>query len=141
MSLTTRYKRTLCVILFIVLLPACSIPLSNNSNTDSTRPDEPIVEVVVEKPTAISPSSAAVPEVIEEEIIEPSAEATEVEIQPTQTIEPEPEQPINPMTGLPVENPDVLQRRFRFQISRHRRGRRQGYHSHRMCIPRSSGSV
>ncbi len=111
MSLTTRYKRTLSVILFIVLLPACSIPLSDNSITDSTRPDEPIVEIVVEKPTAISPSPTAVPEVIEEEIIEPSAEATEVEIQPTQTSEPEPEQPINPMTGIPVDDPGVLQRR------------------------------
>jgi len=97
--------------LFIVLLPACSIPLSDNSITDSTRPDEPIVEIVVEKPTAISPSPTAVPEIIEEEIIEPSAEATEVEIQPTQTSEPEPEQPINPMTGLPVDDPGVLQRR------------------------------
>ncbi len=111
MSLTTRYKRTLCVILFIVLLPACSIPLSNNSNTESAQPEESRVEVVISTPTAISQPPTAVPEAIEEEIIEPSAEATEVEIQPTQTIEPEPEQPINPMTGLPVENPDVLQRR------------------------------
>jgi len=111
MLLTARTKRTLSLILFIVLLPACSIQLSYNSNPESARPDEPIEEVVLVKPAAISPSPTAVPEVIEEEIGEPSAEAADVEIQPTQTDEPDPEQPINPMTGLPVEDPDVLQRR------------------------------
>jgi hypothetical protein len=111
MLLTARTKRTLSLILFIVLLPACSIPLSYNNNPESARPDEPIEEIVVVKPAAISPSPTAVPEVIEEEIGEPSAEAADVEIQPTQTDEPDPEQPINPMTGLPVEDPDVLQRR------------------------------
>ena len=111
MLLTARTKRTLSLILFIVLLPACSIPLSYNNNPESARPDEPIEEIAVVKPAAISPPPTAVPEVIEEEIGEPSAEADDVEIQPTQTDEPDPEQPINPMTGLPVEDPDVLQRR------------------------------
>ena len=111
MLLTARTKRTLSLILFIVLLPACSIPLSYNNNPESARPDEPIEEIAVVKPAAISPPPTAVPEVIEEEIGEPSAVAADVEIQPTQTDEPDPEQPINPMTGLPVEDPDVLQRR------------------------------
>ena len=111
MLLTARTKRTLSLILFIVLLPACSIPLSYNSNPESAQPDEPIVEVVVGKPTAISSSTTAVSEVIDEEIVEPVAEATEVEIQPTQTDEPEPDKPVNPMTGLPVDDPGVLQRR------------------------------
>jgi len=111
MLFSARLKRTLSIILFLALLPACSIPLSNNSKTESARPDEPIEEVVLVKPTAISQPPTVVPEVIEEDIAEPPAEATGVEIQPTQTDEPDPEQPINPMTGLPVEDPDVLQRR------------------------------
>ncbi|NOR89412.1 MAG: DUF3048 domain-containing protein [Anaerolineales bacterium] len=111
MYLGARFKRTLSLILLFVLLPACSTPFSGNSIPESTQLDEPIVEVVVEKPAAISPSPTAVPEVMDEEIVEPPAEVTEVEIQPTQTDEPDPEKPVNPMTGLPVDDPDVLQRR------------------------------
>jgi len=111
MLFSARLKRTLSIILFLALLPACSILRSNNSNTDSAQPDGLIAEVVVAAPTAISQPLTAVPEVIEEEIAEPPTEATEVEIQPTQTIESEPEQPMNPMTGLPVDDPGVLQRR------------------------------
>lgn len=111
MLFSARLKRTLSIILFLALLPACSILRSNNINTDSAQPDGLIAEVVVAAPTAISQPLTAVPEVIEEEIAEPPTDATEVEIQPTQTIESEPEQPINPMTGMPVDDPGVLQRR------------------------------
>jgi hypothetical protein len=111
MLFSARLKRTLSIILFLALLPACSIPRSNNSNTESAQPDGLIEEVVVAAPTVISQPLTAVPEVIEEEIAEPPTEATEVEIQPTQTIESGPEQPMNPMTGLPVDEPGVLQRR------------------------------
>jgi hypothetical protein len=106
-----RSKRTISLILFIFLLPACSIPLSSSKNAESPQPDGPITEVVAEKPTATFPPPTVVPEAVEEEIKEPPAEATEVELQPTQTIELEPEQPTNPMTGLPVDDPGVLQRR------------------------------
>jgi len=106
-----RFRRTISLILFIVLLPACSIPLSSSNNADSAQPDGVIEEVIVEKPTATFPPPTVVPEAVEEEIKEPPAETTEVELQPTQTIEPEPEQPTNPMTGLPVDDPGVLQRR------------------------------
>ena len=111
MLLGARLRRTISIILFILLLPACSIPFSNSSNTESSQPDGLIAEVVVDEPTAISQLPTAVPEVIEEEMQEPPPEATEVDVQPTQTVEPEPEQPINPMTGLPVDDPGVLQRR------------------------------
>lgn len=106
-----RLRRTISLILFIFLLPACSIPLSSSNNADSAQPEGVIEDVIVEKPTAKFPPPTVVPEAVEEEIKEPSAEATEVELQPTQTIKPEPEQPINPMTGLPVDDPGVLQRR------------------------------
>lgn len=106
-----RSKRTISVILFIFLLPACSIPLSSSNNADSAQPEGVIDEVVAEKATATALMPTAEPKVIDEAIEEPSAGVTAVEIQPTQTIEPDPEQPTNPMTGLPVEDPDVLQRR------------------------------
>jgi len=106
-----RLRRTISLILFVFLLPACSIPLSNSNNVESAQPEESIADAVVEKPTATSHLPTAAPKVIEAEIEEPPAEATEVEIQPTQTIEPEPEVSINPMTGLPVDDPGVLQRR------------------------------
>ncbi len=108
MLIGARSRRTISLILLIFLLPACSIPLSNSSNTEYAQPDGLIEEVVVEKPTATSPLPTAVPKVIEEETKEPPPE---VEAKPSQTIEPEPEQPINPMTGLPVDDPGVLQRR------------------------------
>ena len=111
MYLGARLRKTISLMLLIFLLPACSIPLSNSSNTESHQPDGLTEEVVVEEPTAISQLPTAVPKVSEEEMQEPPPEATGVEIQPTQTIEPEPEQPINPMTGLPVDDPGVLQRR------------------------------
>ncbi len=111
MYLGARLRKTISLMLLIFLLPACSIPLSNSSNTESHQPDGLTEEVVVEEPTAISQLPTTVPKVSGEEMQEPPPEATEVEIQPTQTIEPEPEQPINPMTGLPVDDPGVLQRR------------------------------
>ncbi len=114
MVLVTRLKRNsiiLTLILIIVLLPACSIPLSNSSNTESSQPDDPISEAVVEKPTEISQPPTAAPQVTEDEIEEPPSAAAEDEIQPTQTAEPDPGKPINPMTGLPVDDPGVLQRR------------------------------
>ncbi len=106
-----RLKRTISLVLFIFLLPACSIPLSSSNNVESAQADGVIEDVMVEKPTATMLMPTAVPKVIDEAIEEPPAEVTAVEIQPTQTIEPEPEQPINPMTGLPVDDPGVLQRR------------------------------
>jgi hypothetical protein len=111
MCLGARLRRTISLILFVFLLPACSIPLSNSNNAEFPLPDEPIAVVVAEKTTATSPLPTTAPKVIEEEMEEPPAETTEVEIPPTQTIEPEPEQPINPMTGSPVDDPGVLQRR------------------------------
>ena len=54
MLFSARLKRTLSIILFLALLPACSIPRSNNSNTESAQPDGLIEEVVVAAPTAIS---------------------------------------------------------------------------------------
>ncbi len=112
MLLGARLRRTISLILFIFLLPACSIPLSNSSNSEPPPPDGIVVdEVVVEKHTVPLQSPTSVPEVSEEEMQEPPPEATEVEVKPTQTIEPESEQPINPMTGLPVDDPGVLQRR------------------------------
>ena len=106
-----RLRRTISLILFVFLLPACSIPLSSSNNAESAQPEGPIADAVVEKPAATVQLPTAVPKVIEGEIKEPPAEATEIEIQPTQTVEPEPEQSINPMTGLPVDDPGVLQRR------------------------------
>ena len=106
-----RLIRTISLILIIVLLSACSIPLSNNSSEESPQPDGLIIEVVVENPTARSQPPTVVTEGTEEEMREPPPDATEVDIQPTQTVEPEPEKPVNPMTGLPVDDPGVLQRR------------------------------
>ena len=111
MLLGARLRRIISLILFVFLLPACSIPLANSSNTEPPPPDGMVEEVVVEKPTAPLPSPTSVPEVSEEEIQEPPPEATEVDVKPTQTVEPEPERPINPMTGLPVDAPGVLRRR------------------------------
>ncbi|MCJ7566461.1 MAG: DUF3048 domain-containing protein [Anaerolineales bacterium] len=106
-----RLIRTISLILIVVLLSACSIPLSNNSSEESPQPDGLIIEVAVENPTAISQPPTVVTEGTEEEMREPPPEATEVDSQPTQTVEPEPEKPVNPMTGLPVDDPGVLQRR------------------------------
>ncbi len=111
MLLGARYKRAIFLILIIILLPACSIPFSNSSNTESPQSDGLMAEVVVEKPTATSQLPTVVPEATEEEMQESPPEATEVELQPTQTGEPEPEKSINPMTGLPVDDPGALQRR------------------------------
>ncbi len=110
MYLRARLRRTISLILFIFLLPACSTSLPNSS-AESFQANGLIKEVVVEKPTATSQLPTAAPKIIEEEMQEPPPAATDVEAQPTQTIEPEPEQPINPMTGLPVDDPGVLQRR------------------------------
>jgi len=107
MLVLARLNRTaifLLLVLSIALLPACSI-------MESSQPDDPKTEVVVEKPTVMSPLLTAVPDVSEEEIQESPPEAKEVEIQPTPTVEPEPEKPVNPMTGLAVDDPGVLQHR------------------------------
>ncbi|MGB2894892.1 MAG: DUF3048 C-terminal domain-containing protein [Anaerolineales bacterium] len=114
MVLVTRLKRNsvfLALILIIVLLPACSIQLSNSGNRESSQPDDPITEVVVESPTAKPQPTTVVPEATEDEMQEPPSADAEVETQPTQMVEPEAGNPVNPMTGLSVDDPGVLQRR------------------------------
>ncbi|MCJ7825808.1 MAG: DUF3048 domain-containing protein [Anaerolineales bacterium] len=111
MVFVSRLIRTISLFLVVILLPACSIPFSNSSNAEFPQPDGPTMDVVVEKPTAPSLPPTAVSEDTEEEMQEPPPEAADVDVQPTQPAEPESEKPVNPMTGLPVDDPDVLQRR------------------------------
>jgi hypothetical protein len=111
MLFATRFTRAIPLVLIFVFLSACSIPLLNSSNPEYLQPDGQKMEVVVDPPAVISEPPIVMPEDAEEEMKAPASEVTDVEIQPTHNVEPEPDKPVNPMTGLPVDDPGVLQRR------------------------------
>ena len=110
---TDRFKRWF-VILFIIpllgLLPACSTPLVDNSVAESSQQSGQAAEIVVDEPTATSHTALAMNDATEEDVQELS-QGVEEDVQPTPTVASEPQEPVNPLTGLPVDDADVLVRR------------------------------
>jgi len=100
----------LVFILLLGLLPACSIPLANNSIPDSPQQDGLITEGIIVEPTSTSYSATVINDSAEEEVQEPPPREEE-DVQPAPTVTPELEKVVNPLTGLLVDDPDVLQRR------------------------------